>query len=338
MAKKSKFPLHISDEMLAAFLDGNASPVEAMQVLEAAGQDAALEETLRISALVDHELGMSEEEKPAKQQNDQPMIGRRQTVYFPAMSLAAKSESNLCDVDCERYILRRCGIAVSMESLAKESKRNYWLREQGTPLHSIGRLLEQQGLTVYRRVSGTMEEIRRALINEGSVMVIVNGETLTSPTPIDDPEPNHAVVVIDYDPEMQLVIVHDPQSQRPMDCLPVELFQQAWEPSCRYMTIAYRNGRAEYDPQPMDVSDISLDNSLLDLRELIAENVHDTWALHRKNEGWTYGPQRNDALKQTPDMVPYSQLPETEKLYDRNTAMHTLQLIQKFGFEIVKKK
>lgn len=92
-----------------------------------------------------------------------------------------------------------------------------------------------------------------------------------------------------------------------------------------------------YQPNPKNLDSIRLPSELLALTEQIAENVHEVWAASRVAEGWTYGPQRNDALKQTPCLVPYADLPEEEKAYDRNTAMQTLKLIVSLGYDIQKK-
>ncbi len=92
-----------------------------------------------------------------------------------------------------------------------------------------------------------------------------------------------------------------------------------------------------YTPKPIDISDQKLPEELLELTEQIAENAHDFWALGRIREGWTHGPTRDDSLKTHPDLVPYDELPEGEKEYDRTTAMSTLKLIQKLGYEIQKK-
>ena len=73
---------------------------------------------------------------------------------------------------------------------------------------------------------------------------------------------------------------------------------------------------------------------MLALCEQLAENVHDVWAIGRIEQGWTYGPVRDDAKKETPCLVPYNELPESEKEYDRNTAMETLKLIIKMGYSI----
>lgn len=91
-----------------------------------------------------------------------------------------------------------------------------------------------------------------------------------------------------------------------------------------------------YTPTPVDTSNVALPVELQPLVETIAANVHDVWAQGRISEGWTYGPTRDDAAKQTPCLVPYDQLPETEKAYDRQTAMETLKLIVKLGWKIEK--
>ena len=90
----------------------------------------------------------------------------------------------------------------------------------------------------------------------------------------------------------------------------------------------------QYIPKPIDTSAVKLPQDLLELSEQIAKNVHDVWAAGRIKDGWTYGPVRNDANKQHPCLVPYEELPEDEKAYDRNTAQETLRLIIKLGFTI----
>ena len=92
-----------------------------------------------------------------------------------------------------------------------------------------------------------------------------------------------------------------------------------------------------YTPKPIDASSIILPRELQALIEQLAENVHDTWAAQRIAEGWTPGPRRDDALKMHPCLVPYADLPESEKQYDRNTAMQTLAAVLVLGYEIRKK-
>ena len=81
-----------------------------------------------------------------------------------------------------------------------------------------------------------------------------------------------------------------------------------------------KENKLDYTPEPMDLSSVDLPESLIQLSERIAENVHEVWAKARMDEGWTYGGKRDDIHKKHPCLVPYDELPEEEKEYDRNTA------------------
>ena len=94
--------------------------------------------------------------------------------------------------------------------------------------------------------------------------------------------------------------------------------------------------KKDYVPQPIDTSDIRLPEELNVLIEQMAKNVHEVWAQSRMEQGWTYGEERSDVLKQHPCLIPYEELPEVEKAYDRDTALGTLKLISKLGFKISK--
>lgn len=90
----------------------------------------------------------------------------------------------------------------------------------------------------------------------------------------------------------------------------------------------------EYTPHPIDTSDIQLPEELNPLLEAMAKNVHEVWAQTRISQGWQYGPERNDVEKRHPMLIPYDELPEEEKVYDRNTSEETLKMIIKLGFKI----
>jgi len=93
----------------------------------------------------------------------------------------------------------------------------------------------------------------------------------------------------------------------------------------------------KYEPKPIDTSNIELPDEIKKLMEILAEHNHDIWAKGRMKEGWTYGAKRDDAKKEHPDLVPYSDLPNSEKEYDRNTAEGVLKAIIKLGYKIEKK-
>ncbi len=91
-----------------------------------------------------------------------------------------------------------------------------------------------------------------------------------------------------------------------------------------------------YRPKPLDLEDVGLPEGLVSLQEAIAKNVHETWAYKRMQEGWRYGETYDGENKRHPDLIPYEELSEGEKDYDRATAMNTLKLIQKLGYKIIK--
>ena len=91
----------------------------------------------------------------------------------------------------------------------------------------------------------------------------------------------------------------------------------------------------KYTPKPISTSDVQLPEGLEELAEQLAKNVHDVWAQTRIEQGWSYGEKRDDQLREHPCLIPYEELPESEKLYDRNSSLQTLKLIIKLGFRIV---
>lgn len=94
--------------------------------------------------------------------------------------------------------------------------------------------------------------------------------------------------------------------------------------------------KKNYLPNPIDTQGVELPEELLPLVEKMAKNVHEVWAQTRINQGWSYGEERNDSLKKHPCLIPYEELTEEERVYDRNTSIQTLKLILKLGFKITK--
>ena len=93
-----------------------------------------------------------------------------------------------------------------------------------------------------------------------------------------------------------------------------------------------------YIPQVADTSKVELPEDLVKLTELMALNVHEVWAQTRIQQGWIYGQTRNDTLKQHPCLIPYDELQDSEREYDKNTAIETVKLIISLGYKIEKVK
>ena len=93
-----------------------------------------------------------------------------------------------------------------------------------------------------------------------------------------------------------------------------------------------------YNPEPIDTSGVELTVDIKILTEQLAKNTHDIWAKNRIAEGWVYGENRDDQKKEHPCLVPYEDLPDNEKQYDRNTAIEALKAITALGYKVEKKE
>lgn len=91
-----------------------------------------------------------------------------------------------------------------------------------------------------------------------------------------------------------------------------------------------------YIPEPVDTSAVTLSHDLRELTERLAANAHDVWARRKLADGWTWGPIVDAAARKHPDLVPYDQLPDDKKEYDRDAAMETIKAILSLGYTIDK--
>jgi hypothetical protein len=91
-----------------------------------------------------------------------------------------------------------------------------------------------------------------------------------------------------------------------------------------------------YQPQPIDTSKVELPEAVQKLTELLARNAHEVWAQSRLADGWRWGPERNDERHEHPCLIPYEELPESEKDFDRAIAVQTLKTIVALGFHLVR--
>lgn len=316
---------YISDKLLSAFLDGNTSAEETMQVLKAAQDDEQLRDTIGI--LQDLEETFCYGEPKGKD--------------LPMMSLAAKrKDSYLCDIECEEFVLHQFGIETTHKSLLDEAYRNCWLKDKGMPLYNIGRLLEKNNLSVSRRYDSTIDDVVRLLDMGNQLIAVIDNALLDAVQDADDTQqlPNHAVAISSVCVAHNEIVLYNPNTEEQLTTYNLATFCQAWKKSNNYLVVVNTTDKFKYEPYPINLDDVTLSDDLTELQEAIAENAHEIWAQARAEQGWTYGPERNDQKKENPDMVAYCNLPESEKLYDREMAMQTLKLVKKLGFDIVRKK
>ena len=200
---------YISDELLAAYLEGNVNEKELSQVVNTVGSDAELQETLDIA------LQLEEEEQPMLQ-------------------LAAEGGRNLCDVQCEAYVLKHQGIDCNEDELLEIAKENHWIRRAGTPLQYMGNLLENKGHSVTRKFDATIDDIKEALQRGNNIIVAVDCDKLYPERPDEEDATNHAIVVTEVNADADTVTIYDPENLVEID-VKFSLFMNAWKESRYYL-------------------------------------------------------------------------------------------------------
>uniref|UniRef100_A0A3B4UXI4 Ryanodine receptor 2-like n=1 Tax=Seriola dumerili TaxID=41447 RepID=A0A3B4UXI4_SERDU len=89
-----------------------------------------------------------------------------------------------------------------------------------------------------------------------------------------------------------------------------------------------------FTPMPVDISKVVLPTQLEDIREKMAENIHELWAMEKIDLGWTHGPVRDESKRHDPCLVEFSKLPEQERNQNLQVAQDTLRTLLALGFHI----
>ena len=348
--------MEITNELLASYAEGNVSDSERNEVRQYLIDNPKELETVMMMMDEDYDIQLEETESLGNIRSfdfeldrlledvESPVLSLSNSYsrsILPMMSMAAQNNvDNLCAIRCEGIALRKLGVKVDDEELIHESKEEGIIKEEGTALYNIGRLAGLRGLNVAHRYKCTFDDISKSLSDGDVVLAVVDSTELqeVAPSASDQDEneynPNHVVVVTSiYDDIIKIV---DSSTNNEEDSYSLTQFGNAWEDSSNYLIIISKNNN--YEPHPIDLSEVTLSGDLLELRDTIAENAHEVWAFNRMKEGWSYGPFRDDENKLHPDLIPYNRLTESEKEYDREMAMNTIKLVQKLGWELKKKQ
>lgn len=91
-----------------------------------------------------------------------------------------------------------------------------------------------------------------------------------------------------------------------------------------------------YDPQPVDTSHTFLSKDLEYLINDLAKQLHEVWAHKKIQQGWLFGPVRDNEKKRHPLLIPYEQLPDKDKEYNREMSREQIKVIVALGWNIKK--
>ena len=262
--------MDIDYQLIDKFFEGNTTAEETVLVLTAISSNPDLEEYFITRKRLEYANEQTED----------------YSSFIPASSMAADDGRNLCDLQCEAFILQKAGIGIPKEDLARESKKNYWLRTQGTPLFNMGKLLESKGFIASRVYNASIEVLKQKL-KRHSIIVVVNGDTLENNNQdilsddfsLDD-NPNHAVVVLAIDDALGLVSIYNPAKVDEVSQYDLSIFKEAWEESRNYMVAVRKRKKNEYIPQPIDTSDVNINPDLflafIQQRQVLLQGIRST--------------------------------------------------------------
>lgn len=345
--------MDITNNLLAAYAAGNVSESEHQAVRQYLTVHPEELESVMIMMDDDFDIQLEDHDRASSRSFDEeldalldeieaeePDVNTSSISILPLMSKAAQNVvDNLCAVRCEGYALRALGIEVSDEELEAEAEERGFLKSDGTALYNIGQLSAKRGLFVSRKYGCTINDITKTL-KHGDVIIAVIDNTELKLCPQDaemfDGQygkiPNHAVIIQSVDVEKNCIFLLNPGSTTEEHEYPLDVFLAAWNDSSNYLIIS---NRCHYKPHPINLSDVKLEKEIVELREAIAENAHEVWAKVRRDDGWTYGPIRDDLQKTDPNLLPYDLLPEKEKEYFRQVSMESIKFLKKLGWRFV---
>jgi len=311
---------NLSDDLFEKFLWDETNPEETIAVLNAIKEDPELRDryisTKRFEAIME-----------AEDRDDLPLEKR-----------AAKSEDHLCDIMCERNVLNRMLPMYRDRTLLSDVREEQIFlkgvadakENDGVALYNVGRILEAYGLSMTRHFDCDVLFLSKCLARGESVIVVLNEECLNGHN--ESRVPNHAVCILSVNDVN--VTLYNPSTGNSSDVYQIESFRLSWMASNNYAVCADYPGKKAYNPGTVNLDGIELGSDLDELTEALAEHAHDIWARQRMDEGWCWGEKRDDEKKTNPDLVPYCDLTEQEKEYDRNTSMMTLKLLKRLGYDI----
>lgn len=301
-----------------------------------------------------YDFSKSEEEKDAERSIIQLRVNYEEQIeeiygqFIPIYSLAAVDGENLCALQCEKYILKRFGKKCDDEKLEQESRNNYWLRDSGTPLFNIGRMLEHNDLYVDRKVDVSLENLKQKKEEGNYVIAIVNNDILCNGTSedndVDDILPNHAVILLEINERQNQVVLFNPSTGNEKDVYPLDVFIEAWATSKNYTAFVRElQSKDEYNPQQLDVSKISLTPELLELVEFLSENAHNVWGERKVYDAAQKGKTVKYAEKSGEDdktvyndfFLPYYNLTDDKKNPDRDMVTNTIKCLLRLGYRLV---
>ncbi|KAG1972845.1 ryanodine receptor [Pimephales promelas] len=89
-----------------------------------------------------------------------------------------------------------------------------------------------------------------------------------------------------------------------------------------------------FTPIPVDSSQVEYPPQLEQIKERLAENLHELWLIDKIEQGWNYGPVKDESKKIHSCLVEFSTLPDQERIHKLQSSEEILRTLLAFGVHI----
>ena len=194
-------------------------------------------------------------------------------VRIPLALVAESDSDNLCSLKCELYLLSKFNKdeGVTENSLLSEARELNILKDEGTPLYNMGRLLSRHELSVIKQYNACINDIKVALNEQGCGVMV----------PIMGVKTFHAIVVLEV--EENYIRYYNPATDAD-ETLSIEDFEKQWKQSyCYLVKTALKEDVINPDKNIYypNIEVPKLSGRFKEIEWAFAELFHDSWATER---------------------------------------------------------
>ena len=268
------FGMSLSDEMLAAYIDGNATGEENEIVRNSLSDDNPYEEVFdivtdlklieskeiewEVADLIDDTCDRNYFEQNL---NDTIMSYMKTTGDVEPFPNATPEEIlqhdiDTCAVKSQQIVMRAFGLNIPEEILASEAEaKGYYCPGFGSDPDQVGRLLIDHGIPVHTQYDANVYDLVDELAQGHKVIVGVDADELWRPSFFNDlfgEQANHALIVTGIDttdPDNPMVIITDPGSGDVAKQYPLDQFLDAWHDSHCEMVATDLPAPKQFNPE-----------------------------------------------------------------------------------------
>lgn len=314
---------NVTPNLIRRYIAGETNLEETALILKASKEDKYLQRFL--------DRAFEIYEDSFTETSDDNEIVEEHLVRIPLALVAESDSDNLCSLKCELYLLSKFNKdeGVTESSLLSEARELNILKDEGTPLYNMGRLLSRHELSVIKQYNTCVNDIKVALNEQGCGVMV----------PIMGVKTFHAIVVLEV--EENYIRYYNPATDA-NETLSIEDFEKQWRQSyCYLVKTALKEDVCKpdsniYHPQ-IEVPELT--GKFKEIEWALAEMFHDIWSSERLKNGWQYGQMRDDNKRKHPDLIPLADVPQEDKKLDlKNAKLAVYSLTEVFGYDLVNKE